>query len=311
VAIGYLASGLNAQSVSIGFRTTGGAISIGDNNANAASNGQIIGEGNTITHASSWRNTIFGTGITIQGVNANQDNIIFGQNIDIGTASGNGGASHNVVFSTGEGGVEDQADYNIAFGDAVNVYSGVQNSVVLGRSSSIRESAQQSVAIGYFARVGQSANGAIAIGDTARIGDTTTGTAITGSVAIGMDATIFDGNDNAVAIGRLAEVGDSGDVAADYGVAIGYNTSVQDSYNVAIGRDTVAAGLTNPQCVIGNATYPLALNLSSFIYMTEISDPGNTPSNACRLYCRDNGGGKSQLVVVFSTGAVQVLATEP
>lgn len=30
-----------------------------------------------------------------------------------------------------------------------------------------------------------------------------------------------------------------------------------------------------------------------------------------RLYFRDNGAGKTQLVVRFNTGAVQVIATEP
>ena len=30
-----------------------------------------------------------------------------------------------------------------------------------------------------------------------------------------------------------------------------------------------------------------------------------------RLFCRDNGSGKSQLCVIFATGAIQVVATEP
>lgn len=43
----------------------------------------------------------------------------------------------------------------------------------------------------------------------------------------------------------------------------------------------------------------------------EISDPAAPPSNFARLYARDDGGGKTQLVVRFNTGAVQVIATEP
>lgn len=43
----------------------------------------------------------------------------------------------------------------------------------------------------------------------------------------------------------------------------------------------------------------------------EIGDPGAPAANRGRLYVRDNGSGKSQLVVRFATGAVQVLATEP
>ena len=33
--------------------------------------------------------------------------------------------------------------------------------------------------------------------------------------------------------------------------------------------------------------------------------------DGARVYVRDNGAGKTQLVVRFNTGAVQVLATEP
>lgn len=47
------------------------------------------------------------------------------------------------------------------------------------------------------------------------------------------------------------------------------------------------------------------------IEFTEITDPGNGLSNTARLYCRENGGGKTELCCVFNSGAVQVLATEP
>jgi len=45
--------------------------------------------------------------------------------------------------------------------------------------------------------------------------------------------------------------------------------------------------------------------------MTEISAPAAPAANKGRLYVRDNGAGKTQLVVLFPTGAVQVIATEP
>jgi pectate lyase-like protein len=41
------------------------------------------------------------------------------------------------------------------------------------------------------------------------------------------------------------------------------------------------------------------------------SDAAAGAANTGRLYVRDNGAGKSQLVVRFNTGAVQVIATEP
>lgn len=45
--------------------------------------------------------------------------------------------------------------------------------------------------------------------------------------------------------------------------------------------------------------------------MTERSDPSAPSSNIALLYAKDNGSGKTQLVVRFPTGAVQVIATEP
>lgn len=50
----------------------------------------------------------------------------------------------------------------------------------------------------------------------------------------------------------------------------------------------------------------------SFIEFREMSGTPAAPGNdLARLYVRDNGGGKTQLVVVFSSGAVQVIATQP
>lgn len=45
--------------------------------------------------------------------------------------------------------------------------------------------------------------------------------------------------------------------------------------------------------------------------LSEISDPAAPAANNTRLYCRDNGSGKTQIVAVFPTGVVQVIATEP
>jgi hypothetical protein len=49
-----------------------------------------------------------------------------------------------------------------------------------------------------------------------------------------------------------------------------------------------------------------------YLEMTEQgTDPGAPNANRGRLFLRDNGSGKTQLCVVFNTGAVQVIATEP
>ena len=45
--------------------------------------------------------------------------------------------------------------------------------------------------------------------------------------------------------------------------------------------------------------------------MGEISTPGAPIANRARLFVRDNGLGKTQLCVLFPTGAVQVIKTEP
>jgi hypothetical protein len=55
----------------------------------------------------------------------------------------------------------------------------------------------------------------------------------------------------------------------------------------------------------GNATF------RGYIQGAEIAAPAAPAANTGRLYFRDNGAGKTQLVVRFPTGAVQVIATEP
>jgi hypothetical protein len=50
---------------------------------------------------------------------------------------------------------------------------------------------------------------------------------------------------------------------------------------------------------------------SGRIMMKELADPDAPPANMGSLYVKDNGSGKSQLVIRFPSGAVQVIATEP
>lgn len=54
-----------------------------------------------------------------------------------------------------------------------------------------------------------------------------------------------------------------------------------------------------------------ALAMNNSLSLTEIADPAAPSADVGRVYVRDNGAGKTQLVVRFPTGAVQVLATEP
>ena len=47
------------------------------------------------------------------------------------------------------------------------------------------------------------------------------------------------------------------------------------------------------------------------VTFTEQTDPSAPAANGATLYCRDNGAGKTELCVRFSSGAVQVIATQP
>jgi hypothetical protein len=46
------------------------------------------------------------------------------------------------------------------------------------------------------------------------------------------------------------------------------------------------------------------------IQISERDDPMHPPPNQAYIYCRDNGAGKTQLVVRFATGPIRVLATQ-
>ena len=51
--------------------------------------------------------------------------------------------------------------------------------------------------------------------------------------------------------------------------------------------------------------------LSGFLtFKAEITDPGIAGADQARLYI-SNTGGKTQLVIVFASGAVQQIAVEP
>lgn len=63
--------------------------------------------------------------------------------------------------------------------------------------------------------------------------------------------------------------------------------------------------------VVDLANGDVAATHTRFVELDEITPPANPSANKARLYVQDNGAGKTQIVVQFPTGAVQVLATEP
>jgi hypothetical protein len=76
-------------------------------------------------------------------------------------------------------------------------------------------------------------------------------------------------------------------------------------------QDSGARGIFG-QSSKGYAGYFLGkVYLSKFAEMTEITTPNAPAANKARLFLKDNGSGKTQLCVMFNTGSVQVLATQP
>lgn len=100
-------------------------------------------------------------------------------------------------------------------------------------------------------------------------------------------------HDNIIAIGqqalasgvRAVAIGPTANAAHDHGVAIGGTAATSAPSQVAFG--------------------------ARHIEITEVSAPGVAVANGARLYVKDNGSGKTQLCVIFQSGAEIVLATEP
>jgi hypothetical protein len=51
-------------------------------------------------------------------------------------------------------------------------------------------------------------------------------------------------------------------------------------------------------------------SVGKYLEILERADPANGPADSGRLYCRDNGAGKTQLCIRFNTGAAIVIATQ-
>jgi hypothetical protein len=48
-----------------------------------------------------------------------------------------------------------------------------------------------------------------------------------------------------------------------------------------------------------------------YMELAEMAAPTAPAANRAKFFCQDNGSGKTQVAVIFPTGAVQVIATEP
>jgi len=120
---------------------------------------------------------------------------------------------------------------------------------------------------------------------------------------------------NVVGASKLAGYVDGNDSSVNTSLLVRRNGAVE-----RIQRDLDSGFLysSTPVTTGGGAqvknSSPVLTNIVSmdgWIRFLEVSDPAAPASDRGTLYLRDNGSGKSQLVIRFPTGAIQVIATEP
>jgi hypothetical protein len=142
--------------------------------------------------------------------------------------------------------------------------------------------------------------------DAAANGDTVTVTLHEVRVQIGgIQVTVADGSDpDTYGYGSLYQSGGNFWLQPNNGGSGGFGPRfLLDATDGDVWVQTANSGAL--QLSSGDATQ------APFIAFRERTDPGVSFGNGAYLYARDNGAGKTQLVVVFSSGAVQVLATQP
>jgi hypothetical protein len=109
-------------------------------------------------------------------------------------------------------------------------------------------------------------------------------------------------------------------LTAEGDLTLSSNGNVVVDTNVVVGNATLATNsltggstftVAGPQVNLTSDAHTWSVLEQGGLQSTEISDPAAPAANAGKIYFRDNGSGKTQLVVRFATGAVQVIATEP
>jgi hypothetical protein len=93
------------------------------------------------------------------------------------------------------------------------------------------------------------------------------------------------------------------------------STPDDDVVLYAVGADPGAGAaiylLSGKPIVLGDGTGTHGAGNGTPLEFTEQSDADAPADDKARLYLRDNGAGKTQLVCRFNTGAIQVIATQP
>jgi len=196
------------------------------------------------------------------------------------------------------------------------------NSIAIGDSATVAHSG--SLAIGGTAATGGTDSTLVGHGTTGAINSVVVGKAGVGannSVVVGKSANIIATKTTGVAVGYQASAG-------SLATAVGSNAGATLDNATAVGNASVASGALSS--VLGNAatsSHSRSVALGSSTATTSAdqvaigprhvelmriaADAGPPAASGARLYTKDNGSGKTQLCVRFTTGAVVVIATEP
>ena len=153
-----------------------------------------------------------------------------------------------------------------------------------------------------------------------RLGTNTAGLAAGGNTTLFWDANNFGGGAQVTGVATISRSGIS---AASPGYSFYNNNSTGMFSDAASTIKFSTAGVTaltldaSQNATFAGVASVYGINMTNgdntkgFLQGIEIADAPAPAANTGRLYFRDNGGGKTQLVVRFNTGAVQVVATEP
>jgi hypothetical protein len=85
-----------------------------------------------------------------------------------------------------------------------------------------------------------------------------------------------------------------------------FNTRVGSSFQVAGDKFTFYSFAASSSVPVPRLTVQ-----DGFLEIFEITAPAAGAANTGRLFLRDNGAGKTQLCIIYNTGAIQVLNTQP
>jgi hypothetical protein len=190
---------------------------------------------------------------------------------------------------------------------AASLVAGAGEVRAWGTHTAVGTYAQQSLTTGYYdTAVGTSAQQSLTTGNSdtavgasaqyAPLGNSAYATTTASyQTSVGMES----GQSSASQVDGITTIGYRSAAGAANATALGREARADHSGSVAIGYQAVT---TAPDQVEVGARH---------VEYVEITDPGAGATNSARLYARDNGSGKTQLCVVFASGAVQVLATQP